>query len=246
MSSSINSKAFLEVDDKKNIRKFQLTPINGLKITIDDFIKVIEENYSKWTIPIVTLISNRGATPFQVLVSTILSLRTKDQVTAMASNRLFEVARTPREILALDKEIVKKLIYPVGFYPTKARQLQEISRIIIKEYGGNVPNEIDELLKLPGVGRKTANLVLIEGFQKPAICVDTHVHRVSNRIGYVKTKTADKTEAALRKKLPLRHWIRFNEFLVAFGQSICKPISPLCSNCPINHACPKIGITKSR
>jgi len=223
MSASINSRTFLEVYDKQNAGKFQLTPAPELKITIDDFIKIIEGNYTKWTTPIVTRISNRGATPFEVLVSTILSLRTKDQVTALASNRLF-----------------------VGFYPTKTRQLQEISHIIIKEYGGNVPNELDELLKLPGVGRKTANLVLIEGFQKPAICVDTHVHRVSNRIGYVKTKTADKTEAALRKKLPLRHWIRFNEFLVAFGQSICKPISPFCSTCPVNRTCPKIGITKCR
>jgi len=246
MSASINSRTFLEVYDKQNAGKFQLTPAPELKITIDDFIKIIEGNYTKWTTPIVTRISNRGATPFEVLVSTILSLRTKDQVTALASNRLFKVARTPKEIMALDNETLKKLIYPVGFYPTKTRQLQEISHIIIKEYGGNVPNELDELLKLPGVGRKTANLVLIEGFQKPAICVDTHVHRVSNRIGYVKTKTADKTEAALRKKLPLRHWIRFNEFLVAFGQSICKPISPFCSTCPVNRTCPKIGVTKCR
>ena len=125
-------------------------------------------------------------------------------------------------------------------------QLQKISRIIIDEYGGKVPDTIDELLKLPGVGRKTANLVLIEGFQKAAICVDTHVHRISNRIGYVKTKNADKTEAALRKKLPVRHWIRYNELLVAFGQSICRPISPFCSTCPVSRICPKTGITKSR
>lgn len=223
-----------------------MTKNNGSTFNIDDFIIIIERNYLKWNTPVVTLISNRGATPFEVLVSTILSLRTKDQVTAMASARLFEVARTPLEIKALDKEELKKLIYPVGFYPTKARQLQEISRIIIDEYGGKVPDIIDELLKLPGVGRKTANLVLVEGFQKAAICVDTHVHRISNRIGYVKTKNADKTEAALRKKLPARHWIRYNELLVAFGQSICRPISPFCSTCPVNRMCPKIGITKSR
>lgn len=246
MSNSINSKAFLEIYDKQSTGKFHVALNNELKITIDDFIKVIEENYTKWTTPIVTLISNSGASPFEVLVSTILSLRTKDQVTAAASNRLFKVASTPEEIIALNIETLKQLIYPVGFYPTKAGQLQKISHIIIKEYGGNVPNEIDELLRLPGVGRKTANLVLIEGFQRPAICVDTHVHRISNRIGYVKTKSANDTEEALRKKLPPRHWIKFNELLVAFGQSICKPISPLCSSCPINNQCPKIGITKSR
>jgi len=223
-----------------------LTKNSGRTFNIDDFIKIIEQNYLQWNTPVVTLISNRGATPFEVLVSTILSLRTKDQVTAMASARLFEVARTPQEITALDKEELKKLIYPVGFYPTKSMQLQKISRIIIEEYGGKVPDTIDELLKLPGVGRKTANLVLVEGFQKAAICVDTHVHRISNRIGYVKTKYADKTEAALRKKLPVRHWIRYNKLLVAFGQSICRPISPFCSTCPVSRICPKTGITKSR
>ena len=223
-----------------------MTKNNNKTFNIDDFIKIIEQNYLKWNTPVVTLISNRGATPFEVLVSTILSLRTKDQVTAMASDSLFEVARTPREITALDEEELKRLIYPVGFYPTKARQLKKISQIIIDEYGGNVPDVIDELLKLPGVGRKTANLVLVEGFQKAAICVDAHVHRISNRIGYVKTKNADKTEAALRKKLPARHWMRYNELLVAFGQSICRPISPFCSTCPVNRMCPKIRVTKSR
>ncbi len=223
-----------------------MTKNNGRTFNIDDFIKIIEQNYLKWNTPVVTLISNRGATPFEVLVSTILSLRTKDQVTAMASAGLFEVARTPREITALDEEELKRLIYPVGFYPTKAKQLKKISQIIIDEYGGNVPDVIDELLKLPGVGRKTANLVLVEGFQKAAICVDAHVHRISNRIGYVKTKNADKTEAALRKKLPARHWMRYNELLVAFGQSICRPMSPFCSTCPVNGMCPKVGVTKSR
>ena len=223
-----------------------MTKNNNKTFNIDDFIKIIEQNYLKWNTPVVTLISNRGATPFEVLVSTILSLRTKDQVTAMASAGLFEVARTPQEFTTLDEEELKRLIYPVGFYPTKARQLKKISQIIIDEYGGNVPDVIDELLKLPGVGRKTANLVLVEGFQKAAICVDAHVHRISNRIGYVKTKNADKTEAALRKKLPARHWMRYNELLVAFGQSICRPISPFCSTCPVNRMCPKIRVTKSR
>ena len=216
------------------------------QFNIDSFVELIEEHYKKWNPPIVTLISQRGATPFEVLVSTLLSLRTKDEVTSKACARLFEVARTPLEILKQDEDELKKLIYPVGFYPTKAKRLKDISRIIIEEYNGKVPDEIDELMKLPGVGRKTANLVLIEGYQKDAICVDTHVHRISNRVGYVKTKTPDKTESALRKKLPLKHWVRYNELLVAFGQVICRPISPFCSKCPVERMCPKIGVDRSR
>ncbi|MEJ2155827.1 MAG: endonuclease III [Desulfobacteraceae bacterium] len=135
---------------------------------------------------------------------------------------------------------------PVGFYPTKAKRLMEISRIILDQHNGEVPDTIEALLELPGVGRKTANLVLVEGFKKDAICVDTHVHRISNRIGYVKTKTPDQTEMALRKKLPRRHWIRYNELLVAFGQVLCRPISPHCSRCPAAEMCPRIGVDKSR
>jgi len=213
---------------------------------VDYFVECIEEHYPKWNPPIVTFISKRGATPFQVLVSTLLSLRTKDEVTAKACERLFEVARTPREILGLDEDEIKKLIYPVGFYPTKAKRLKEISRILMAEYDSKVPDEIDELLKLPGVGRKTANLVLIEGYKKDAICVDTHVHRISNRVGYVETKTPDDTEFALRKKLPIRHWLRYNELLVAFGQVVCRPVSPFCSKCPVERVCPKKAVKKSR
>lgn len=218
----------------------------GKSFRVDRFVEMIEERYHQWDPPIVTFISARGATPFQILVSTLLSLRTKDEVTGKACSRLFAVAQTPEEILKLDEDELKKLIYPVGFYPTKAKRLQEISRILLSEYAGKVPEKIDELLKLPGVGRKTANLVLVEGYQKKAICVDTHVHRISNRVGYVKTKTPDKTEMALRKKLPEKHWIRYNELLVAFGQTICRPVSPFCSKCPAYAMCPKIGIAKSR
>lgn len=213
---------------------------------IDRFIATLKRYYRLWDAPIVTFIANRGATPFEILVSTLLSLRTKDQVTAIAAERLFDVARTPQQIINLDEDQLKSLIYPVGFYPTKAKRLREISTILIEKYGGNVPDELEELLKLPGVGRKTANLVLIEGFHKPAICVDTHVHRISNRIGYVKTANADNTEFALRKKLPLKYWKIYNELLVAFGQVICKPVSPLCSQCPVADMCPKINVTKSR
>ena len=213
---------------------------------IDRFVKIIEEEYHKWSPPVVTFIAKRGATPFEVLVSTLLSLRTKDEVTAKACARLFEVARTSQEILKLDEDKLKKLIYPVGFYPTKAKRLKEISRILIEEYNDKVPDEIDELLKLPGVGRKTANLVLIEGYHKDAICVDTHVHRISNRVGYVKTKMPDDTESALRKKLPAKYWISYNELLVAFGQTVCRPISPFCSKCPVEWMCPKTGVERSR
>ncbi len=216
------------------------------KFNIDDFVRTIESNYRQWNPPVITFIAHRGADPFQILVSTLLSLRTKDEVTAKAAQKLFARARTPEQIVALGKNKIQKLIYPVGFYPTKAGRLVEISEIIIEKYNGKVPGDLDALLELPGVGRKTANLVLVEGFQKPAICVDTHVHRISNRIGYVRTKTPDKTEFALRKKLPLKHWIKYNELLVAFGQVICRPVSPFCSRCPAARMCARVGVSTSR
>ena len=216
------------------------------RFDIDRFVATIEANYRQWDPPIITFIASRGASPFEVLVSTLLSLRTKDEVTSEATKRLLAVARTPEEMLELAPRKIEKLIYPVGFYPTKAARLVEISRIIIEKYKGCVPDTMDALLELPGVGRKTANLVLVEGFKKPAICVDTHVHRISNRIGYVRTKTPEKTEFALRKKLPARHWIKYNELLVAFGQVICRPISPHCSRCPVRPLCARVGVTTSR
>jgi endonuclease-3 len=216
------------------------------KFDIDEFVALVAAGYAAWNPPIITFIANRGATPFEVLVSTILSLRTKDEVTAEAARRLFQEARTPERILELGEQRLSELIYPVGFYPTKARRLMEISRIILEEHSGRVPDTIEGLLELPGVGRKTANLVLVEGFKKPAICVDTHVHRISNRIGYVRTRTPDQTEMALRAKLPRKHWIRYNELLVAFGQVICRPVSPFCSKCPVARMCPRVGVLKSR
>ncbi|BBO72889.1 endonuclease III [Desulfosarcina widdelii] len=213
---------------------------------IDRFVAAIEANYRQWNPPIITFIANRGATPFEVLVSTLLSLRTKDEVTGEAARRLLDVARTPEAMVKLRPKKIEDLIYPVGFYPTKAKRLLSISRILLDRYGGNVPDTLEELTALPGVGRKTANLVLVEGFKIPAICVDTHVHRISNRIGYVKTKTPDKTELALRKKLPKRHWVRYNELLVAFGQTLCRPISPFCSRCPVSEMCAQIGVERHR
>ncbi len=215
-------------------------------LDIDRLVATIESSYRQWNPPIITFIANRGATPFEVLVSTLLSLRTKDEVTAVAARRLFAVARTPQAMVTLRSREIEKLIYPVGFYPTKAKRLPAISRILLDRYDGKVPDTLEELTALPGVGRKTANLVLVEGFKIPAICVDTHVHRISNRIGYVKTTTPDKTELALRKKLPKRHWMRYNELLVAFGQVLCRPVSPFCSPCPVADMCPQIGVDRHR
>jgi len=213
---------------------------------IDRFMAVLENEYLQWDAPSVTLISNSGATPFEVLVSTVLSARTKDEVTIVASRRLFQRTRTPMGMLELDEKTIGELIYPVGFYHTKAARLRAISRMLLENFGGEVPESIPELLTLPGVGRKTANLVMVEGFGKDAICVDTHVHRISNRVGYINTPNPEKTEFELRKKLPRKHWIKYNEILVAFGQVICRPISPFCSRCPVSVLCNRIGVEHSR
>lgn len=215
-------------------------------IDIDRFIRVLRKNHKTLDAPVITFMASKGSTPFEILVSTLLSLRTKDEVTLGASTRLFSKARTPRELLALSKQDIEKLIYPVGFYHTKADRLLDISRIILEQYGGKVPDSMDQLLALPGVGRKTANLVLAEGFGQPAVCVDTHVHRISNRIGFVNTPNPEKTEFALREKLPRKYWNDYNEMLVALGQTLCKPLSPFCSRCPATLFCPKTGVTRSR
>lgn len=217
-----------------------------MAMDIDLFVERLKESYRSWDAPVITFMAGIGATPFEVLVATLLSLRTKDEVTAPAARRLFAVANTPETLIELGQEKIAKLIYPVGFYPTKAGRIVEISGILMEKYGSVVPDDLDELLTLPGVGRKTANLVLVEGYKMDAICVDTHVHRISNRIGYVKTKNADATEMALRKKLPKKHWVIYNEILVAFGQVLCRPISPHCSKCPVADLCPQIGVDKHR
>ena len=210
------------------------------------FVKTLKEAYRAWDAPVITFMAGIGATPFEVLVATLLSLRTKDEVTAPAARRLFVSANTPEGLILLGEKEIARLIYPVGFYPTKEKRIVEISRILLETFGGEVPRDLETLLTLPGVGRKTANLVLVEGYQMDAICVDTHVHRISNRIGYVKTKNADATEMALRKKLPKKYWVIYNEILVAFGQVICRPISPNCSKCPVADQCPRIGVEKHR
>src|SRR4030042_542919 len=170
--------------------------------TLTRVLTLLQEECKNWNAPIVSLVGERSKDPFQVLLSTMLSLRTKDEVTTRASRSLFEKADTPEKILRLTNQEIQKLIYPVGFYKTKAKHLLEVSRILLQSYQGRVPDTMDELLQLPGVGRKTANLVLTLGFGKPGVCVDTHVHRISNRLGYVRTRTPNETEIALRSKLP--------------------------------------------
>jgi len=184
--------------------------------------------------------------PFKVLISCILSLRTQDKTTGEASERLFSLGPDIQTLSGLTVKKIEKAIYPVGFYKVKAGRIRELCRVIITDYGSRVPDELDELLKLKGVGRKTANLVLTLGYGKPGICVDTHVHRITNRWGYVKTKTPEQTEFALRAKLPEEYWLRINGLLVAFGQGICRPVSPLCSQCDIEKFCSKAGVIKHR
>jgi len=187
-----------------------------------------------------------GREPYKVLVSCILSLRTKDETSYPASERLFRLASTPKNMLKLTPKQIQKAIYPVCFYRVKSKTLLDISKKLLDEYKGKVPDTIDELLKFNGVGRKTANIVVTYGFNKPGIAVDTHVHRISNRLGLVNTKTPYETEFALRKKLPKKYWIPINELLVRHGQAICKPISPMCSKCPIHRYCKRVGVGKSR
>ncbi|WP_457567020.1 endonuclease III domain-containing protein [Desulfurobacterium sp.] len=216
------------------------------KIDIDKIAEILKRESKKWDVPVVSLMSRHDRDPFKILISTILSLRTKDEVTARASERLFKKADNPYDMVKLSEKEIEELIYPVGFYRNKAKTIKEICKTLIGKYNGKVPDSLDELLKFKGVGRKTANLVVTLGFNKPGICVDTHVHRIMNRIGYVKTKTPEETEFALRKKLPKKYWKIINELLVALGQHICHPTSPKCSICPIRDYCQKVGVRRSR
>lgn len=213
---------------------------------IHNVIRILRKESNKWDVPVVTLAAETSHAPFKVLVSTILSLRTQDKTTQEASKRLFQLADTPCDMLKLSAEEIEKTIYPVGFYKTKAKTILYLCQELIERYDSKVPDDLDELLKLKGVGRKTANLVVTVGYARPGICVDTHVHRISNRWGYVKTKTPLETEMVLREKLPRRYWIEDNTLLVGFGQHLCRPISPKCSVCPIEKYCDKVGVQKSR
>jgi endonuclease III len=211
-----------------------------------EIIRLLEKELERREIPIVSRLAEKRRDPFEILISTLLSLRTKDEVTAVATERLFALAATPVEMLRLSEEKIRKVIYPVGFYRKKAETIRSVCRDLIDRFHSRVPDTLDELLTIKGVGRKTANLVVSLGFDGAGLCVDTHVHRISNRLGYVRTKTPEATEFALRKKLPPRYWSRYNTLLVAFGRNTCRPISPLCSTCPIARYCDRVGVTTSR
>ncbi len=192
------------------------------------------------------MVADDTGDPFRVLIACILSLRTQDTTTGPAAQRLFALADTPKDLLTLSLRTIERAIYPVGFYRTKARVVLGIARDLLERFAGRVPDDIDALLTLNGVGRKTANLVVTMGYNKPGICVDTHVHRISNRLGYVRTRSPEETEMALRAKLPRRFWIDYNDLLVGFGQNVCTPISPHCSRCPVRALCRRAGVTSSR
>jgi len=215
---------------------------------INKIVAILKKETKSMTTPIVTALAkeHNNETAFKVLISTILSLRTKDEVTKEASLRLFATAKTAQEILKLKASTIAKLIYPVGFYKTKAQNILSVCQTLIEKYQNQVPQDLDALTEFKGVGRKTANLVLSLGWGLPAICVDTHVHRILNRIGYVKTKMPDETESVLRRILPKKHWIIINDLLVMYGQNLCRPISPFCSKCKIKPYCKQIGVTSKR
>jgi endonuclease-3 len=213
---------------------------------IDEAMQLLEKAVTAWDTPAVTIVAQRDNSPFKVLISCILSLRTKDTTTGPASLRLFTLADTPEKMQNLEVDRIEKAIFPVGFYHTKARQIVAISRQLTEKYDGNVPESIEELLKFKGVGRKTANLVVTLGYGRPGICVDTHVHRICNRWGYVATASPDATEFRLRQLLPAQYWLRINDLLVAFGQNLCKPVAPYCSLCPLLHLCKRNNVIKSR
>jgi len=206
---------------------------------IDEIVRILKEaNQPKSEF--VELMRSYNNDPYLVLISCILSLRTNDKTTYPATLRMLELGKTPEDFAKVDVKKLEKAIYPVGFYSNKAKQIVELSKELVEKYNSKVPESIDEMLKFKGVGRKTANLVMSQGFNKPAICVDVHVHRIFNRIGYVKTKTPEETEFALRKKLPKKYWIDINTLMVTHGQNVCKPIKPLCNICPIEKYCAKL------
>jgi endonuclease-3 len=213
---------------------------------INQVVLILKKEIKQWKVPIVGVIANESHDPFLVLISTVLSLRTKDKTTFEASSRLFSLASSPEGMIKLSVKKIEEAIYPVGFYKTKARSILHLCNDIITRFKSKVPDTMDELLTLKGVGRKTANLVLTLGFDKFGICVDIHVHRISNRLGFIKTKTPAESEIALRQTLPRRHWKIYNDLLVTFGQNLCKPVSPFCSICKLSHLCEKQGVTSSR
>ena len=213
---------------------------------IDATVRELRRTAGGWREPVVTEYARTRRDPFRILISTIISLRTKDDVTRAASEKLLAIADTPQKMMRLEPRAIEEAIYPAGFYRNKARTIIDVSRTLVERHGGSVPNVFEDLLALRGVGRKTANLVVTLGFGGDGICVDTHVHRITNRWGFVRTKTPKETEFALRESLPKEYWIEINDLLVAFGQNVCKPVSPLCSRCPVHEYCARSGVGVSR
>jgi endonuclease-3 len=213
---------------------------------IAEIIRLLERELENHALPIVSRLADERRDPFEILISTLLSLRTKDEVTEAATEKLFALASTPEEMVGLSAEEIRRAIYPVGFYRNKAETILHVCHELITRFHSRVPDTLDALLTLKGVGRKTANLVVSLGFGGAGLCVDTHVHRISNRLGYVRTKTPEETEFALRAKLPAEYWLRYNTLLVAFGRNTCRPISPRCSGCPVAAYCDRIGVKTSR
>lgn len=212
---------------------------------IKELIRKLREYYNKNNKTLIDKVSNEK-NPYKILISCILSQRTKDEITEKVSNDLFRIVTSPEDLVRLNNNDLEKILYSIGFYKVKAKRLKEVSNILIESYNGKVPNSFDELIKLPGVGRKTANIVITKGFNKKGIAVDTHVHRISNRLGLVKTKKPEETENELKKIVPKKYWIELNDYLVNFGKNICTPISPRCSICPIQSYCKRIGVKKFR
>jgi endonuclease-3 len=240
-----------KVITKKNLKS------GNVSVDIDTILVKIEEEMDKFRVTTLKDVAEKTRNPFRVLIGCIISLRTKDEVTHKASNRLFNVADTPIKMSKLKEEEIEKLIYPAGFYRNKSKQIKEIATQIAEDYSSQVPKSIDELVSFKGVGRKTANLVVTLGFNLPGICVDTHVARITHRLGYIEPKkfdekgepvfhSPDEVEIKLRKNLPKKWWIPINDILVTWGQNICKPISPICSKCNISESCARVGVKKSR
>jgi len=228
------------------MNKEDITASSVSAVDMVDLLDAVRPLAKSWRLPVVEALRSQSDNPFAILVTSLISLRTKEEQTAPVAQKLLALAKTPEEMLALGEKVIAETLYSVGFYRNKARNLLEISQRLIDEFNSRVPDTLEELLTLKGVGRKTANLVISVAYNQLAVCVDIHVHRISNRIGYVMTKTPEATEFALRAKLPSSLWREVNPLLVAFGRELCYPLSPHCRICPIEQKCPKVGVKRRR
>jgi len=213
-----------------------------METNIDFIYKILNKKVQDYQVPVVDLVEAQTKDPFKILIATILSARTNDKITSIVCKKLFVKVNSSKDLERLTVKQIEKLIYPVGFYKNKAKQLKQLPIILKEKFNNKIPKTIEELIELPGVGRKTANLVMAVAFKIPAICVDVHVNRIMNRFGYVKTKNPLETEMALRKKLPKKYWLRINYIIVAFGQNLCRPINPKCNECPVYEFCKRVEV----